>query len=316
MKKGSLFWGIILLTFGVLLALKNFDIFYFSWHSILRLWPLIFVFWGISILPVKSVIKFILIAITALFAIIILVRNPSPNYHWFRWWDDKYSYEYDKEYDDDYDREYYENEWEEQHLSAAYDSGTINARINLDAAAGSYYIENESSELFEFDSEGDAGLYDVKTLRDDNSTTIDINLEGRHIRHGNFTNDVWLALNPNPVWSLNIDVGAANLEMDLSPFKTKKIDIDGGASKIELKIGDRSNKIKVSINAGASAIRIKIPYESACELQTSTVLSAREIDDFNKIKNGLYQTSNFSDSANQIFIEIDSAISSLKVERY
>ena len=316
MKKGNIFWGVILLTFGVLLALRNFDIFYFSWYSIFRLWPLIFVFWGISILPVKSFIKLTLIAITIFFAIIILVRNPNPDYHWFWKWDKWDTYEYNKEYDDDDDREYDEYDWEEQHLSAAHDSGTINARLNLNAAAGKFYIKNISSGLFEFDSEGDAGPYNVKTIRDDNTATIDINLKKRYIRHGNITNDVWLALNPGPVWNLNIDVGAASLEMDLSPFKTEKIDIDGGASKIELKIGDKLNNIKVNIDAGASAIIIKIPYESACELHTSTVLSAREIDDFNKIKSGLYQTPNFSDSANQIFIDIDAAISSLKVERY
>ena len=35
-----------------------------------------------------------------------------------------------------------------------------------------------------------------------------------------------------------------------------------------------------------------------------------------KIKSGLYQTPNFSDSSNQIFIEVDAAVSGLKVERY
>ena len=50
MKKGNIFWGVVLVTIGVLFALRNFDIFFFSWHGIWRLWPLIFVFWGMMII--------------------------------------------------------------------------------------------------------------------------------------------------------------------------------------------------------------------------------------------------------------------------
>jgi len=316
MKKGNIFWGVVLLTLGVLIALRNFDIFFFSWGSIFRLWPLIFVFWGIAILPVKSFIKLILTVATIALAIIILAKDPGPRYHWFQWWPDRYSYDYDRDYDKEYDQDYEEYSWEEQHLSESYDSSAFTAKMNIDAAAGKFYIKNTTSELFEFDSEGDAGPYEVKTTQGENIATVDIKHKKRYFRGGDINNDVWLALNPDPVWKLYIDVGAAGLEMDLSPFKTEKIDIDGGAAKIELKLGNRASLANVSIDAGASSIEIKVPFGSAVEMETSTVLSSRNIKGFNKIKSGLYQTPNFSDSVNQIFIEIDAAVSSVKVERY
>jgi hypothetical protein len=153
-------------------------------------------------------------------------------------------------------------------------------------------------------------------MEGDEVITIDIEHKHRINRKGNISNEVWLALNPNPVWKFTMDVGAAKVEMDLTPFKIEKMDIDGGAAKIELKLGDKFPKTRVIIDAGASAIEIKVPYKSAVEVQTSTILSSRDFEDFNKIKSGLYQTPNFSDSANQIFIEVDAAVSGLKVKRY
>jgi len=318
MKKGNIFWGIVLVTIGVIFALRNFDIFFFNWHGIFRLWPLIFVFWGIAILPVKSMLKMILTVITIVLAIIILAQYPGPRYHWFEWWPDRYSYEYD--YDDDLDEEEYDSykeyPWEEQYIDEDYDSNTKSARVNINAVAGRFYIKDTCSNLFEFKSEGDIGPYNVLTMQGEKMTTIDIEHKHRINRKGDITNKVWLALNPDPLWKFNIDVGAADLEMDLSQFKVEKIDLDGGAANIEIKLGDRYDNIRVVIDAGASAIEILVPFESAVELQTSTILSSRDFDGFDKIKSGLYQTPSFSDSANQIFIEVDAAVSGLKVERY
>ena len=317
MKKGNIFWGIILVTIGVIFALRNFDIFFFNWHGIFRLWPLIFVFWGIAILPVKSMIKMILTVITIILAIIILAQNPGPRYHWFEGWPDKFSYEYD---DDDWDEEEYDryNEypWEEQYIDEDYDANTQFARVNIDAVAGRFVIKDACANLFEFKSEGDIGPYNVLTMQGEEMITIDIEHKHRIKRKGDITNKVWLSLNPEPLWKFNIDVGAADLKMDLSQFKVEKIDLDGGAANIEIKLGDRYDNSRVVIDAGASAIEILVPSESAVEVQTTTILSSRDFEGFEKIKRGLYQTPNFSDSANQIFIEVDAVVSGLKVERY
>lgn len=319
MKKGNIFWGIVLVTIGVIFALRNFDIFFFNWRGLFRLWPLIFVFWGIAILPVKSMIKMILTAFAILIAIIILVQNPGPGYFWFEGWNDKFSYEYDYDNQDQDDEDYStydEYPWEEQYIDEEYDVGTLKARVNIDAVAGNFEIKETCSNLFEFRSEGDIGPYNVLTYQGDDITTIDIENKHRISRKGDITNDVWLSLNPEPVWEFNIDVGAAELEMDLSLFKIEKIDLDGGAAEIDIKLGERFDKVNLVIDAGAADIKILVPEASAVEISTSTLLASKDFDGFNKIKSGLYQTPNFSDSANQIYIDIDAAVSGLKVERY
>jgi hypothetical protein len=306
MKKGDIFWGILLLTIGVLFLFRNLDIFSFSIRSLLRLWPLIIVFWGIAILPVKQGIKLILIVLAVLLGVLILAFSPHQDYRWFEWRNDS-----DYNYRDSDDEEINDR----QDFSELFDSTVTNAKLDLDAVAGKFYIKNPTRKLFEFDNEGSAEPYDIKTSLNDSTAIIHIKHK-QAIQSHDLDNTAQLSLNPGPAWNLNINVGAAELEMDLNPFNVERIDIDGGASKIKLKLGSKSELTKVNINAGASGINIRIPYESACELRTNTVLSARNIDGFNKISGGLYQTPNFTDSVHQIIIEIDAAVSSLEVRRY
>ncbi len=315
MKYGNIFWGVILITLGVLFAMRNLDIFFFSWGSILRLWPLVFVFWGIAILPVKSMVKLLLTVVTVAVAVLILASNPGDRHYWDFWLHDRYNYE--KEYDRDEDRDRHEDYSSyKKHIYEDYTRNIEYATLNIDAAAGDFDLSGITSRLFEFETEGNAGPYNVVTSDVEDDKVIIEFTQKRFRGKKNLKNTVELKLNDNPVWKFNIDVGAANFEMDLSPFKVKDIDIDQGASAIELKLGEKYPKTHVNIDAGVSGIEIKVPKESACEVRTQTILSGKDFDGFVKLRKGLFQTPNFSDSANQIIIEIDAAVSGITVDRY
>jgi hypothetical protein len=81
-------------------------------------------------------------------------------------------------------------------------------------------------------------------------------------------------------------------------------------------LGDLSELTRLNIDAGASSIEVKIPQDSGCELHTSTVLSSRDIEGFDKIEGGLYRTSNYSSASNKVIIEVDAAVSSLEIRRF
>lgn len=312
MKYGNIFWGVILITLGVLFAMRNFDIFFFSWRSVFRLWPLIFVFWGVALLPVKAMVKLLLTVATVVIGIVILASNPSHHGGWFQDWPDNFSYEID----DDRESESDEYPWRKQDFSEDYNNDIKYATLNLDAAAGEFNLSGMTSQLFEFETEGNTGPYNVTTMDvDGNRVVIDFHHK-RFKNRGNLDHTVWLRLNNNPIWKFNIDVGAASFDFDLSAYKVEEVDIDGGASAVNLKLGDKHEKTYVTIDAGASDIHIKVPSGVACEVRTNTILSGKELDGFNKIKKGLYQTPNFSEKSTQILIDIDAAVSGVTVDRY
>lgn len=308
MKYSNIFWGVILITLGVLFAMRNLDIFFFSWHSIFRLWPLIFIFWGIAILPVKSMVKLLLTVITVVIGILILTNSPDYSTGWFNWKPDVYYYDDDRASEDEL--------WENQEFSEAFDPDVGHATLNLDAAAGEFNLKGVTSSLFEFETEGNTGPYSVTTRNVEGEKVI-IDFSHKRFRGGkDLNNRVRMQLNDNPVWDFNIDVGAARFDLDLTPFKVALVDIDGGASSVDLKLGDRYDKTHVNIDAGASDINIKVPEGVGCEVRTQTILSGKELDGFNKIAKGHYQTPGFSGSSKQIIIDIDAAVSGVSVEIY
>lgn len=57
MKRSSIIWGVIFILVGTLILLRSFDIIQFSWWSFWRLWPVILILIGVSLIPVKDWIK-------------------------------------------------------------------------------------------------------------------------------------------------------------------------------------------------------------------------------------------------------------------
>jgi hypothetical protein len=89
MKKSTgLFWGLRLVAFGLLWLGRSFGLFHFHWHNLLRLWPLLIICLGISLLPIervwKNVCNFIILAI----AIVLLFILPASKCHHHFWEDD------------------------------------------------------------------------------------------------------------------------------------------------------------------------------------------------------------------------------------
>ncbi len=307
MKAKNIIWGLVLVMIGVLIILKNLDIIYFSWYSVWRLWPLALVLVGIAILPVKEVLKVILTVIVLGAAVIFLVSIPDNRHHDFKGF-------WHRNYDDNNTKD--DAPGIDQRIFEAYDTTITEAYLDFDAAAGDFKIAESTADLFEFERDGNVGRYNYSMKELGNRRDIKIELEEGRFIGSDLKNKVAIKLNPDPLWDLKVDVGAANIDMDLSQFKISEVDIDGGASSINITIGNLSPDCRLKINSGASSIHIRVPADFACEVNTSTVLSSKELPGFNKVSNGTYVTPDFSSADKNIVIAVEAAVSSLNVERY
>lgn len=307
MKVKNVIWGLILVIIGALFILKNLDIIYFSWYSIWKLWPMILVLIGVAILPVKDSVKIILTVIVLAGAVFFLLSFPS-----HRTWNNNWNFRFDR------DEKCEDNEPHkiDQKIFEAFDTAITEVDLIFDAAAGNFKISRVTDDLFEFERDGNLGRYNYSIKDLDYKREIKIELEEGRIISGDFKNRVEMKLNPIPVWDINVDVGAANIDLDLTSFKVSKLDIDGGASSIDIKFGNLLDDCRIKINSGASAINIRVPEEFACEVNTNTVLSSKDLQGFNKISNDTYVTPDFSEKEKNLVIDIEAAVSSLNVERY
>jgi len=312
MSYRKIFWGVVLVIIGILFILKNVGLIFFDWGTIWRLWPLILILWGVSLIPVKDYMKLILSVVAIALSIWLVNRYDKSGYYDFGWDKDRHSFHYDL--DDD--------KWNDgsavQELFQSDDSTIQRVELNLDAAAGDFSLNDSTpdNKLMTFWKKGNIGNYSMTSNDDSSTRVISLSINDSHVRLKNNGNRVKLGLSTRPVWDFDFDIGAASIRFDLSKYKVGKLKIDGGASSIDVKMGDLNELTNIDIDAGASSIDLRIPESVGAELKTETVLSSRNFEGFDKISSGLYRTKNFSQASKKIFIDIDAGVSSLSIRRY
>lgn len=315
MKSKGVFWGVVLFTIGVLFFLRNIDVIWFSWRAFLSMWPVILVILGISLLPVKEYIRIILAFVVVVLTLIFVTNHPRFQendrwpweFHSYRDWNDR-----NDKYNEDEDTD----EWNDQQLYESYDSTINNAVLDLDAVAGEFTIEETSDYLIKFDRQGNVGKYYLEADNAGSAAVLKLTMGNRTIRKKNISNKATISLNPNPVWDMKIDAGAAKIDFDLTQFKVDRIDIDGGASSVKIRLGDKHDNTDLSIETGVSSVTIEIPESVGCEVNASSFLTSKDLEGFNKTSDGIYQTDGFTSSPKKITVKLDAAISSLVVKRY
>lgn len=306
MKASHIFWGLLFVGLGALALINNFTNIVMDWSTIWKLWPLTIVLIGLSILVKHQYGKSIIAGLAAIVLALAIFASFKTATNFF-------NHDFNIVFGDDADAEFTTSEFTEQ-----FDPKLQFATLNFDAGAGSFNILKTTENLIDTKAEGVKHNFNLTRFDTDSSTNIDLTMRQKSVfRFGkNYKNNVEVALNPNPVWDLNFNVGAASMDFDLSEIKTRQIDVDMGAASIRLKIGALYPETKINIDAGASSINIFVPKESGCKIVTDGALSSKHFSEFTKIDTDNYVTENFDQAANKIYIEIDCGVSSISVERY
>ena len=295
-------WGAILIVSGVIILLNNIGIISIGWRSIFALWPLIFVFWGISILPAKEYVKIILGILSIGVGLFLLFNYPGVS-------------EKHLEY-------IYENETEvisetPYDLTEPMDSGITTASLSLDAAAGNYFLNTDSLNLFKFNSQKSRESFSVTCKKTNSNAAFQINTNtGSRILSAS-NNHSSILLNSYPIWDVDIDAGAALIDADFSSVKVKSFSLDGGACTATLRFGLTNGLTSIKIDAGAASITIYVPKKASCEINNDAVLTDKQFSGFTRIKSGLWRSTDYNGSSlNRINIEIDAAVTSVSIIRY
>lgn len=299
MNTKQIFWGIIFLVVGGLLLLHNFNVIILGWHFIWRFWPLVLILWGISLLikdkGTKSVFYILiplLIGLLIFSGIIGLIRGCNVDF-------------------DDV-------EITKQEIVEPYSPTVTNAAFQLEAGAGRFTVSDPTENLLTADIKSSFGEYKFDSWSDDSIKNLRISMTGPKIRFGSFLkgNQVRVHLNPNPIWKFDIDVGAADMKLDLTSYKTEKVKVDMGAASLYLKLGDLSDSTEVEIEGGASSVKIFVPESSGCEILTDVALSKKRFEGFEKSDEDIYRTSNYDSAGKKIRIKLNGGVSSIHVSRY
>ena len=317
MKNKNIFWGILLVAIGALFILDNLDVLNFSFRALLDLWPILLVGWGVSILPVKSIYKTVAALAIVVFALVYASTTEkdfwwqNQNFSNFRHGNIHFNNGEDED-DEEKDDTYYSFQFDEE-----MDSNITEAKLEMDVAAGKFRIDEPVTDhLIAFDAYSNIGPYNSNMVTNGQKAEVFISMEDAIIKNGTNRNRATVKLNPNVVWDLHLNIGAADFRGDFKKFKVSNIDIDGGASSIKLKLSNLQQETHIKMDAAAASIKLDIPMDAGCRIEVESFLVDLDLEGFTKNADGDYVSNNFSESSQKVFIEMDAAISHFTIRRY
>lgn len=350
-RRNGLFWGIFLLTFGVLFLARRAGWLDVDWHALVNLWPVLLILAGVNLILERrsrpaAFVTTIMLAVaipTTLFGFFAHDRHRDEfNMRWDR--DD------DNDDDDDNDNDRNDDESSDQGNEEAYrsererrdrdsesggagrvqtntfsesmDADTREAVLKLSGGAGRFIISDPTSELIRADTKQSVGSYSMSVDR--NATTriptIELKPTEEHqdvdLSDGKFENRVDVHLNAKPTWTMDVALGAGQGDLDLSAYAVKSLKIAVGAAELDLKLGALAPVSEVKLDVGAASVTVRVPKEVGCRIKKDGAMNVEQLDDFTDVGGGEFVSPGFDAAPKKMSIRFDGGISRFKVVRY
>ena len=310
MKSSSIFWGVFLIFLGLFFLLNELSLWNYDLSVIQYFWPLLLVLWGISILKIPGIAKKVLASLAAILLALFIMSLVTHH------WSCNINHNLVSIFDDDDSINTDDSIKYEMVLNYPFDSLSKTATLNFDAGAGSFKIKDTCNDLFEVFSYKKLGDFELNNSGSRENVLLNLNMNiDKFWKKNKMKRKAEIKFSSAIPWDLNLTIGASNFDCDLSKYKIKNLNIEGGASNIEIKLGDIYDTTNVNIEVGASNIEIAIPSTSACQIVTSTGLSKKDFNGFKKSED-IYTTENFYTSKKRIFLNLTGGVSSFAVRRY
>lgn len=317
MKVDRIIWGVLLLFVGGVLLLDNFDVINFHWWNVWSFFPIFIIILGINLLfgrnnsQAGGIISLVILVIALAFLFVKGQEEPTR-----KWWRNGAVHFRDDNDDDD-------EKFDDKHALLHFSEPVTvenNRRtvLSINGGAMAFDLKGATDSLFVANVANARGNFKLTKETTDSVSTLNFKMQNR--KDGKWgvgdTNEAAIYLNTSPVWDVNINLGAGEANFDLSAYKVRTFNFEGGVAKLEAKIGDLLPVTDVNVKTGLTDVEISIPNGSGCRIKSQTGLSAKDFEGFTKIDKNTYETPNYKSSAKKIFINFEGGLTSFKVDKY
>ena len=308
MRTEKIIWGLILVFVGGVLLLQNFGVIDFQWRVIFRFWRVILILIGANLLFSRDDSR----AGAIISVLLTLLALGFITYKGITSFDEEpeWSFRNDRE---DSDRRQATHTFVEE-----YNDSIAKAVLNISGGATKYVLKDSTGNLFQADVKKSFGNYSLLKTFSDSTQVLDFKMKGNSQWElkDNDGNTATLKLNSNPIWDINVEMGAGKADLDLSSFKVNKVSIKGGAASFKIILPEPVKSTTVSVETGVSEIEISIPSSAACKITTESGLSSNDFTGFTKQADGTYTNKNYEGSYNVIVLDLKGGLSKFKVRQY
>ncbi|PRD36517.1 UNVERIFIED_CONTAM: ispG [Trichonephila clavipes] len=118
-------------------------------------------------------------------------------------------------------------------------------------------------------------------------------------------NKIFVGLNPNHIWDLEYNIGAASISADFKKLKLGSLSINSGATSLDMYLpvpieGDHL----IDINTAASSIKLFLPKGADCSVETDSFLSSNKFEDVDISDDKIRKTSGYDKSNSRYTIKL------------
>jgi hypothetical protein len=252
------FAPLILIAGGVLVLLANLD--YIKWDSLLRLldlWPVVLILVGIQIIAGRTLPASVAaatgtaaVALALIGAILYVALAPPLPPGTQRDFSDKAQ-------------------------------GLSKATLELDLGSVRLDVRGAQlgTDLYQAHFDFPQGEVPRSSL-DRSAATVHVESGDYHFGWFGFggRRQATIKLNESIAWAIRVNSGASHQVLELSRVQVTRVDVDGGASHLELTLGKPSGEVPITINGGASHVVIHRPPGTPVRIRVSGGASSLSAD--------------------------------------
>jgi hypothetical protein len=206
-------------------------------------------------------------------------------------------------------------------LDASGKVGSVNhASVQVDAGGTTITMEGSSSlgdDLFRAHIEYSGRKPDVSL--DEATGDVHIsqsNTSGFFLQSRRFS--LTLQLNSSVPWGIAVNSGASSDAFMLSTVRVARIDVNTGASKEEITVGDPSGTVPITVNGGALTVNVHRPPGAAASVSVSGGAASLSFDGRQSKAVGTLtaQTSDYDHASDRYQIQVDGGADSVTVDTH
>lgn len=268
-RRGGLVGPIILIGLGVVFLLENLGFISVSiWEVVLRTWPILLIAWGVDLLIIRRTVE------ATVFTLILLLVIITGGFWIFGIQGDTFS------------------QAKIEQVSLRVGSATA---YEIDLAPGLGLVRLIPSDDSEYLAIGEVGLsrgqsIEVATVEEGRSPSISVGTSSRWFwpsfsrdleADGVRENEWRLRINPSLPATLNIDLGAGDMDLDLEEIMLDDLDVDMGVGRLVVFL-PTEGVFDVKLSTAIGLIEVYVPRELALEIKLDTALSVTDIDGFRR----------------------------------
>ncbi len=115
--------------------------------------------------------------------------------------------------------------------------------------------------------------------------------------------------------SLAVETGASDARLDLSELHVTDLQLEAGASSVNVTLPAQAGHTRARIEAGAASVSVQVPSGAAARVRMKGGLASIEVDQSRFPRAGdVYQSPDYDTAQNKLDVEVEAGVGSLKVQ--